>query len=87
MTKPPYASSVPAPEDREAALFDLLAGWAEYVEAKGHRGHETGTAADGAVSWPYVSRRWRSRYTAPYLRRILSLTVRDRSRCGRAGPA
>lgn len=64
------------PEDKEAALFDLLAGWAEYVEAKGrHRGDflaPTAEEADGP-SWPYVSARWRSHYTATYLRRIRAL--------------
>lgn len=64
------------PDDKEAALFDLLAGWAEYVESKGrHRGTSL-TAAIGALEpdpWPYVSARWRGHYTAGYLRRIRAL--------------
>lgn len=64
------------PDDKEAALFDLLAGWAEYVAAKRwHRGESLPTPTDGepGTSWPYVSARWRSHYTAGYLRRVRAL--------------
>jgi len=67
---------VATPEDKEAALFDLLAGWAEYVEAKTrHRGDFLVTAGgqEDGPAWPYVSARWRSHYTASYLRRIRAL--------------
>lgn len=64
------------PDDKEAALFDLLAGWAEYVEdRRRHRGDFVATPTDGetGTAWPYVSARWRSHYTAGYLRRIRAL--------------
>lgn len=69
MTRWLYASSVPTPEDKEAALFDLLAAWADYVEQKAggqDGGHGPGSAAA-------VSARWRSHYTLGYLRRIRAL--------------
>lgn len=74
MTDGAYASGVPAPEDKEAALFDLLAGWADYVEQKVARPGETRDTGRADVgSWSYVSARWRSHYAPSYLRRVRAL--------------
>lgn len=65
-----------APDDREAALFDLLAGWVEYVESKVRRGRSVDGALDAEGSpgtSPAVPARWRWHYNAAYLRRIQAL--------------
>lgn len=57
------------PEDKEAALFDLLAAWADYVAQKaGSRAGE-----DGPAPAAMVSARWRSHYTEGYARRVRML--------------
>lgn len=72
MTDGLYASIMAAPEDKEAALFDLLAGWSDYIEQKVKRaGEGTGSATLG--SWSSVSARWRLHYTVAYARRVRAL--------------
>jgi hypothetical protein len=61
-----------APEDKEAALFDLLAGWADYIDQKVKRVGE-GTGRSTAGSWSSVSARWRLHYTESYVRRVRAL--------------
>ena len=74
MTGGAYASGVSVPEDKEAALFDLLAAWADYVEHKVERpGESRETGRAGLGSWSYVSARWRSHYAPSYLRRVRAL--------------
>lgn len=69
MTRGLWAPSVTAPDDEEAALFDLLAAWADYVAQRA--GSRDG--GDGPAPAAMVSARWRSHCTLGYARRVRML--------------